>query len=78
MPRSYLPTLLLIAQAVLLLKRGQKHRQTDRRDRMPYALRHASGYTDGVSNDVHGTLSEFNIYIKVNRNFERERLIVTY
>jgi len=33
------PSLVLIAQAVFLLERGQTHRQTDRRDRTPYPRR---------------------------------------
>ena len=44
-----LPTLVLIAQTVFLLERGQTDRQTQLN-----ALPHAGGYTDGVGKYVRG------------------------
>jgi len=46
-----LPTLVLIAQAVFLLQRGQRDKQTDKQTRLN-ALSHAGGYrpTVGVGN----------------------------
>jgi len=44
----YLPILVLIAEAVLLLECGQTDKQTDKQTR-PNALPNAGSYTAGVS-----------------------------
>jgi len=49
MPNSYqgLPTLMLLAQAVILLERKQTYRQTDKQTRLN-TLPHAGDYAAGV------------------------------
>jgi len=49
--RVYVPNLVLIAQAVFLLERGQTDRQTDRQTDATERPTHAGGYTAGVGSD---------------------------
>jgi len=44
--------LVLIAQAVILLQRGQTDKQTDRQTNATERPTHAGGYTAGVGNEL--------------------------